>query len=334
MFSVFSSLSSTITQKISLAGLQPMTTADTFTLTNSGSFKFGSASRDNCIACSDDGKYILVGANFETTTSRRLLLSSDGGTTFSRIDGTSNLPGGVQYYSHAISDNGQYQYTVCATGGTIYRSSDYGSTWTAGSANAGTTVISCDGSGTYVLANYTTGIVYSTNYGASWTSSSIYVNCVAVHISNNAGYWVFAQNNNANGIYMSTNNGSSWTVIRSVSEGIANVKATNSGTVFSVNVNTTTNPLNYYNGSSWSNIKSLTTGATIGINKTGLIIFATTTRSTLNQNVYSLDGGTTWTNGPSYGATVPCHCVVSSSGNCAYVVTYVGNVGAVYKSVA
>lgn len=334
MFSTFSSLTSLITFKNTLE-LQPMTTANTFAITTAGSFKFGSVSRDNCIACSDDGKYVLVGANYDT--SRLLLLSTNGGTTFSRIDGTSNLPGGVQYYSHAISDSGQYQYTVCATGGTIYRSSDYGATWTAGSANAGTTVVSCDGTGMRVLSNYTSGIVYSNDYGSSWATNTTFTNCVAVHISNNGGYWVSGSNNVSNGTRMSTDNGSSWTSIRTVAEAIANVKVTNTGKVFLVNINTTTNPLYYYDGSSWAIIKSLRTGATIGINKTGLIIFATTTRTTFGQNVFSLDGGSNWSNGPDYGDTVPCNSVVSSSGNCAYVVTYTtggSTTGSVYKSVA
>ena len=335
MFSTFSTLSSNLVNFVKvIAGPQPLTTLTGYTITNAGIFKFGSVSRDSCISCSDDGKYVLVSANYETTTSRRILLSADSGQSFTRIDGTSNLPGGVQYYSHSLSNMGQYQYLVCATGGTVYYSSDYGSTWTAGLANAGITVITCDGTGQYVLVNYTTGIAYSTNYGVSWTTSSIYAGCVAVHISNNGNYWVFGQNNNANGIYMSTDFGSTWNVIKSVSESLATIQVTDSGTVYSTITSTSATSLSYYNGSTWSNIKSLNTGAQVSINKTGQIIFVSTNRATSSQPVYSLDGGVNFTNLQGGNANLSHNSAVSSIGNCFYMVVNItgATTGAVYRS--
>jgi hypothetical protein len=319
-----------------VTGLQPLTVATLtgYSITGAGFYKFGAISRDSCISCSENGKYVLVSANYETTTSRRILLSADSGQTFTRIDGTSNLPGGVQYYSHSLSNTGQYQYLVCATNGTVYYSSDYGSTWTAGLANAGITVITCDGTGQYVLVNYTSGIAYSTNYGVSWTTSAIYAGCVAVHISNNGNYWIFGQNNNANGIYMSTNYGASWSVIKSVSESVATIQVTDSGTAFSTITSTSATSLSYYNGSTWSNIKALTTGAQVAINKTGQIIFVSTNRATNSQSVYSLDGGATFTNLQGGNATLALNSAVSSIGNCFYYVTNItgATTGAVYRT--
>lgn len=336
MFSTFSTLSSNLTTLIKVvAGLQPLTVA-TFTgysLTGAGFYKYGSIGRDTCIATNSDGKYILVSASYELTTSRRLLFSSDSGQTFTRIDGTSNLPGGVPYGCHALDDTGQYQFTI-ATGGVIYRSTDYGSTWTSCYTNAGTSVIDCDGTGRYVLANVTSGIAYSLDYGVNWTTSAIYGAPLAVSISNNGNYWIFGQNNNVNGILMSTDYGSSWTVIRTVSESMSTVRVTDSGTVFSTTFGSVPTNLYYYNGTSWTNIKSLTVGAMVSINRTGQIIFVGTNRTSNNQAVYSLDGGATFANLPGGNSTLPMCWAVSSIGNCAYHVTNIaGSVtGAVYRT--
>ena len=118
-----------------------------------------------------------------------------------------------------------------------------------------------------------------------------------------------------------------------MSEPIATVQVTNTGKVYSTITSTSATSLSYYNGSSWSNIKSLNTGAQVSISKTGQIIFVSTNRATNSQSVYSLDGGTNFTNLQGGNANLPLNAAVSSIGNCFYFATNItGTQGAVYRS--
>jgi hypothetical protein len=274
---------------------------------------WGVVSRDNCIACNNDGKYVLCAANYNTP--RTLYLSSNGGNNWSRIDNANiGLTSGIQYYGMAISDTGQYMY-VTDFNMRIMKSTNYGASWTMSrDATWDTTVVSCDETGQYVLSNGSDGIgtsngmFYSSDYGSSWTSNFGFVNIVAVNISNNASYWVIGQNNGY--VYISTNFGVSWTSIYSTSgTQVRNVKVTNVGVVYRT---TLTANLYKYSSGSWS-IVSTVSDAFCSINKDGTIIHLGA-----KPNSYaSVNSGSSFFSKPisSVGSCV------SSSGNCIYNVS-------------
>ena len=292
----------------------PLTSVTTWTnVTSSITMSWGGFSRDNCIACNNNGKYVLCTANYNTPST--LYLSSNGGTTWSRIDNASiGLTSSIYYYSMAISDTGQYMY-VTDQNGRIMKSSNYGVSWTVGQvADSGRTVVSCNGTGQYILSNgnptSSNGIWYSSNYGSTWTSiNSTFLNVIAVHISNNASYWVIGQNNGY--VYMSTNNGSTWTPIYSTTgTQVSIVKATNDGIVYRTTMDAN---LYKYSGGSWTTLISFVGVAQCSINKDGTIIHVGA-----NPNSYaSVNSGSSFSSQPISNRG----SCVSSSGNCIYNVS-------------
>ena len=294
----------------------PLTSVTTWTnVTSSITMSWGMISRDNCIACNRDGNYALCVANHNIPST--IYLTSNGGTSWSRIDNANiGLTSSIRYYGLTISDTGQYMY-VSDKNGIIKKSINYGVSWTV-SRNfvQDTSILSCDGTGQYVLSNGTpTGyaynsVWYSSDYGSTWTSqNSTFLNVVAVHISNNALYWVIGQNNGY--VYMSTNYGVSWTLIYSTPTLTSQtVKATNDGVIYRT---TETSNVYKYSGGSWTTVSPVNAGSKCSINKDGTIIHIGA-----NPTSYaSVNSGSSFSSQPiSNGGSC-----VSSSGNCIYNVS-------------
>jgi len=291
----------------------PLTSVTTWTnVTSSITMSWGVISRDNCIACNSNGKYVLCAANLNTP--KTLYLTSNGGTNWSRIDNAGiGLTTSINYYSMAISDTGQYMY-VTDVSGRILKSTNYGVSWSVGHvADTGTTVVSCDGTGQYVLSNGTAssnGMWYSSNYGSTWNSQSGYTNVLAVHISNNASYWVIGQNNGY--VYISTNYGVSWTLIYSTPTlTTETVKATNNGVVY--RTPTTSANVYKYSGGSWTTLSLAGGYGYCSINKDAAIIYIGSNPT----SSASVDSGSSFSSQPISN----CGSCVSSSGNCIYNVS-------------
>jgi hypothetical protein len=275
---------------------------------------WGVVSRDNCIACNNDGKYVLCAANYNAP--RTLYLSSNGGINWSRIDNANiGLTSSIRYYGMAISDTGQYMY-VTDENLKVMKSTNYGASWTMSrDVTTDASIVSCDGTGQYVLSNgyspNSRGIWYSSDYGSTWTSNSGFLNIVAVHISNNASYWVIGENNGY--VYISTNFGVSWTSIYSTTgTQVKNVKVTNVGVVYRTTTAISANLYKYSSGS-WSTVSPSVSDAFCSINKDGTIIHVGAT-----PNSYaSVNSGSSFFSQPisSVGSCV------SSSGNCIYNVS-------------
>jgi len=121
----------------------------------------------------------------------------------------------------AISTTGQYQ-TIGQTGGYIYQSSNFGSSFTSVNTGVGTKIykgISLSSSGLYQIAvSYGDYIYISSDYGATWSNSLTISNpgiknWVAVEISGSGQYITALAEGNY--IWVSSNFGNSWTSITS-----------------------------------------------------------------------------------------------------------------------
>ena len=154
------------------------------------------------VQCSPDGVYVIV---FDASPSGYWLSSNSGATwtdyrsasdgaekPFITKDGqtiTGNLTNGVTYdfgsswtsitppatgYTvNAMDWTGQYMYAVIGGGNssTIYRSSDYGASWTNCNVTYRHRNISCSSDGSIVIVpTWGDGVYRSTNYGVSFSS--------------------------------------------------------------------------------------------------------------------------------------------------------------------
>jgi hypothetical protein len=157
------------------------------------------------VACTATGKFVLacrLGFNMH--------YSNDYGNTWNTIL-TTIAPGG--YYSGvAMSANGKYCSYNTRSGGTgfIYRSTDYGSNWTAVATDAirNWQEIKMSADGKYQIASQLSepsSIYKSIDYGATWSlesSTSSYSGGFYIAISSNAQYVLLASNQ-TNTLYQS-----------------------------------------------------------------------------------------------------------------------------------
>jgi len=151
-------------------------------------------------------------AYFGQWTYANYLRSTDWGKTWSEI-ALSPAPLNI-----VCSNNGQYVYGGNPnTVSTIYKSSSYGTSLTAGGTTTGQhKLVACDGTGQYVFAFYTGAhsTYFSTDYGANFTRLNSGASGGYAGISNDASLMFYTVNTSgdaSNGIVFSTNKGSSWT---------------------------------------------------------------------------------------------------------------------------
>ena len=140
---------------------------------------------------SNDGQIIIsIGA----TATGRLMVSTDGGTTFVRA--SSSIPGNSNY-SLATSDDGSAIYTYRSAGYIIYRSTDLGVT--AVTVNNGSkpvaNALACSSDGSILVGGFTgttavTGTYVSSNSGASWTRVSASYSSYSPAVSGNGAVMI------------------------------------------------------------------------------------------------------------------------------------------------
>ena len=159
-------------------------------------------------ASSSSGQYVIA-ANV-VSVSGNVFISSNYGATFTKSS-MADLSGGKYCRGVSISSTGQYQYAAIY-GSYVYKSSDYGVTWSA--TNSGIqnwTCVCCDSSGQNAFAAINGGAILKiSNYGAS--------SAVSTGVSSNwngiccdaAGQNIFACSSGNNYVYCSTNYGSTW----------------------------------------------------------------------------------------------------------------------------
>lgn len=164
-----------------------------------------------------------------------LYQSSDYGITFG-LNGT--VPTSPDLRGASMSTSGQYR-TTSQNGGYIWRSADYGSTWTSftGITSSSWTSISMSANGQYRVATRgaTPYLYLSTDYGVSWSSATAPAsNLISSSISDNGLIIVLGQGSTGSGTptgkwWISTNGGSSFTSV------ISSIRVPALGTAMSSN---------------------------------------------------------------------------------------------------
>lgn len=203
--------------------------------------------------CSADGKYIAVSTQ---TTPRGISVSSDAGVTF-----TKTLSAVEAYAYICMSTSAQYMYCVCPL--KIYRSSDYGSNWTAttvtGSVALNSIICSESGQNVYTIDNANGKIYKSSDYGANYSLFYNYGTSSMINI------WL---NESENTLYWNSN-----------------VTANNH--VYRLNM--TTNVINV-----WKPNPSSNNCAWMAVSSNGQYLYAIYPGITNNQLAYSTNYGGTW----------------------------------------
>lgn len=116
------------------------------------------------VEVSENRQYVLLCSN------SGIARSSNSGSTFSF---NTTITSSQNSSSPVMSTSGEYMYFILQSRGpTIYKSSNYGSTWVSNNIGSAISKIRCNSSGSSVWAiEYTTGAIYqSTNYGTTYTT--------------------------------------------------------------------------------------------------------------------------------------------------------------------
>lgn len=132
---------------------------------------FNTAALPQQIRVSADGKYQII-TDYRANTNAKVYLSADSGVTWTTTNITPNHV--TRCVGCAVNATGEIIY-VCVDGlstgqGGIYRSQDYGATWTRVlTAPASPHLrVSCDATGRFIAVGRGTNAQVSRNYGASW----------------------------------------------------------------------------------------------------------------------------------------------------------------------
>ena len=220
------------------------------------------------------------------------------------------------YTCVAVSASGKYQI-VGAYGGSLYISSNYGSSWSSvGGAEVGGSKnwisVSISASGQYVTAAVNGGYIYrSNNYASnsSWTQVSSSTSYLGVSISASGRYQTAVVENGS--IYISSNYGSSWTsqtsgaILYSVSisaSGQYQTASSDSSVYISSNY-----------GSTWKSVSQSQTGVryALSVSVSGQY---QTTNSQVGNVCISSDYGNTWSSVTSLGSQSWRSVSMSASG--------------------
>jgi hypothetical protein len=165
---------------------------------------------------SSDGTKLVIGT---FTNAGGVYTSTDSGITWTSRVG-SGIPANLQYYGTFSSSDGSKLVTG-SQGGNIYRSTNFGMSWSSQSIDADGKWFAFAGSSdgrTLVTGDYDTGFVYtSTDFGITWIkavtglpASAYWYACA----SSSDGTKLIIGDNNANAggyLYTSTDSGVTWT---------------------------------------------------------------------------------------------------------------------------
>jgi hypothetical protein len=127
----------------------------------------------------------LSGKYHTVFTSDTVYISSNYGVTFETFDNWINRSGN-EYVQVLISASGKYQ-TIVATNNYIYKSTDYGKTWTGPILQATGGALCTDFSGKILLGKNKS---ISTDYGATWLTGSA-TDLTSIAISGSGQYQLF-----------------------------------------------------------------------------------------------------------------------------------------------
>ena len=220
----------------------------------------------------------------------------------------------------SLSSTGQYQ-TAVVNGGFVYRSTNYGATWTQTSAGPGEAQswnqVSISATGQYQTVVYGDinggGVVISNDYGVTWTNTTPQTNTwVSVSISATGQYQAILNNS---AIYISNNFGNTWKNTFNGS-GIYIVSMSATGQ-YIVTSNFTNRYISSDYGNTWTSGEGFTC-ANFTVSATGQYMFATNNTQSTGYVYVSSDYGATFIQ--KLGGTGDGNCEIGCSATGQYVV--------------
>ena len=181
------------------------------------------------VSMSSDGKYILMSNSTSAFDLRgRLYLSSNYGSSWTEIYPPGGTPetqdwGSTVNKNVSISANGKYMLAVTTDTqlstqyGTLYLSSDFGSTWAQIYSTVGYSfdIFSISADGKYILAgSYQDKVYFSSNYGITWVIAiNEYYYWDTSSISADGKYILAGRLAAVGTLYLSSDFGSTWAQI-------------------------------------------------------------------------------------------------------------------------
>jgi len=117
------------------------------------------------VATDSDGTNMLLGG-------RRLYLSDNSGTTWNEVRPAGDV--NRSWYGVAMSADGQYMIAGDYDYDNLYRSSDYGASWSVVSSGIGfTDNLACSSDGSFMIGGGWQSLYFSTNYGITWEEAVV-----------------------------------------------------------------------------------------------------------------------------------------------------------------
>ena len=221
------------------------------------------------------GNYILIGDENEA----KVFLSVNAGTSWINLNSSylSGIATGKGPKCLCMSNTGQYMY-ICLNANKLYKSSDYGNTWSIIDSSYSPVSICCSGDGSIIYSqNGANGIRKSIDYGNTFNqistsilASNIQTKCINITMNrdnpNNFAFYCTSNTGAAAGqygVYLSVNGASSFSNIGQTSTNITNIQVSNIGDVI-ISTYVGTNGLMYYtySTSTWIGMPPATTAYT------------------------------------------------------------------------
>ena len=212
-------------------------------------------------------------------------------------------------YGIAISETGQYVYLIVSNVAELYKSSNYGQTWTKLNISATGCFIKTSANGQYVITSSygASAPSYSTDYGNSWNTSSgisTFIDTTDEYIAmSSTGQYVIFNGGGPRAIYISTNYGQTFFTAKTLDQHTGVAISPDGGFFISITPSRSgsTGVMLYSsnNGSTWGTRYLPFLAFRIAVDSTyNNMIAATNTSRWYSNNIngifYSRDGGINW----------------------------------------
>jgi hypothetical protein len=162
---------------------------------------------DPYVACSISGQIVYVG------DSSTFHISTNCGVNFSAMTNPT-APYGFTTQGLCCNSDGSILY-VGNSNANIYKSTNFGVTWTTNNVAYNNSTLCCNSTGQYLFGRQN----YSVNYGASFSLYASSYNFQYFVCCNLTGQYVYGGTNNA--LYISTNYGANFTLLRNTQQPIS-----------------------------------------------------------------------------------------------------------------
>lgn len=226
----------------------------------------GPSTRAFAISVDNTGTYGILATLNSTSGQQGPYVTTNGGTSWTRTTTGMSFAASVSTCSCAVarsSPNIMYCGNYGGTGGYIYKSTDYGSTWTELTTSGARNwwAIACSPTGSIVVATAVNGVPYkSTDGGATWSALSTLSNSTWGPICMSDDGLVIATALTTGGnIYVSTNGGTSFASKANVASWYGICCSSDGKTILASSLTSGSCALSTDSGSTW----------TTGINPSG-----------------------------------------------------------------